>query len=67
VGVTLIISKGEIVALSRKKNTITFGDIDIPAEPSSENRDLQERKFLDWRSKEMPLRYKARIKELKQR
>ena len=30
VGVTLIISKGEVVKLSRKEDTITYGSIDVP-------------------------------------
>ena len=56
VGVTLIISKGEIVSLSRKINAITMGTISIPAPNTVENREKQEERFLDWRRKEMPKR-----------
>ena len=62
VGVTLIVSKGEIVALSRKKTAITHGTIAIPAPPSLRNRDRQERGFLAWRRREMPLRYRERMR-----
>ena len=58
VGVTLIISQGEIVARSRKPTTITYGTIDIPAPPSKQNRDTHEKAFLNWRKKEMSMRYK---------
>jgi N-carbamoylputrescine amidase len=58
VGVTLIISQGEIVARSRKKTTITYGTIDIPAPPSKQNRDTHEQDFLTWRKKEMAVRYR---------
>ncbi len=57
VGVTLIVNKGEIVAVSRKMNNILYGEIDIPAAPSIRNRDDHERAFLRWRRKEMPTRY----------
>ena len=57
VGVTLIISKGEIVSLSRKVNAVTFGTIAIPAPPNQRNRDRQERRFLDQRRVDMPARY----------
>ncbi len=60
VGVTLIISKGEVVAVSRKKNTITTGIIEIPARPSRVARDAQEKRFLDWRKKEMKKRYQQK-------
>ena len=58
VGVTLIISKGEVVSLSREKTELTFGTIAIPAAASPKNRDRQEKKFLSWRAKEMPRRLK---------
>ena len=61
VGVTLIISRGEIVALSRQENKILHGTIDIPAAPSTANRDTHERNFLRWRKKEMPIRYAQRM------
>jgi predicted amidohydrolase len=66
VGVTLIISKGEIVALSRKQTAITCGTIAIPAPPSPRHRDRQERAFLRWRAREMPLRYRERMKSLRE-
>ncbi len=66
VGVTLIISKGEIVALSRKVNGITFGSIAIPAAPSQTNRNRCEQTFLDWRKTEMPKRYRGRLKALRE-
>lgn len=65
VGVTLIISQGEVVARSRKMTTITYGTIDIPAPPSSKNRDAHEHAFLAWRKKEMPARYKQTLKKNK--
>ena len=62
VGVTLIISKGEIVSVSRKESTITFGTIEIPAAANAANRDRHERSFLRWRKKEMPHRLAAYLK-----
>lgn len=59
VGVTLIISKGEIVKVSRKKTAVTIGTIAIPAAPSARTRDAQERAFLAWRRQEMPKRYQS--------
>ena len=67
VGVTLIISKGEVVAISRKKTTITFGTIAIPAAASQRNRDRHERSFLAWRSKEMPRRYRQRLDQMRRK
>ena len=58
VGVTLIISKGEVVACSRKKTAITHASIEIPARPSTTNRDRQEHQFLVARNKEMRKRYR---------
>ena len=62
VGVNLIVSKGEIVALSRRTTGITHGTISIPAPPSESNRDRHERGFLSWRSREMPLRYRDQMR-----
>ena len=62
VGVTLIISRGEVVALSRQENKILFGTIDIPAASTTANRDTHERSFLRWRKKEMPIRYAQKMK-----
>ena len=58
VGLTMVVSKGEIVALSRKMTTITHGTISIPAYPSVQNRDRHEKHFLSWRDQEMPTRFK---------
>lgn len=63
VGVTLIISRGEVVAVSRKQTAITHGVIAVPAPPTSKNRDRHERAFLKWRADEMPIRYVARMKK----
>ena len=67
VGVTLIISKGEIVSLSRRERTVTFGTIEVPAAASSGNRDRHERSFLNWRKKEMPERYRRRMESVKKK
>ena len=58
VGVTMLVSKGEIVARSRKMDTILYGTIEIPATAGSANRDAHERRFLSWRKTEMPRRFK---------
>lgn len=58
VGVTLIVSKGEVVACERKINAVTTGAIDVPAAPGAANRDRQEQAFLRWRAAEMPRRYR---------
>ena len=60
VGVTLIVSKGEIVKVCRRKTSVTVADVAIPALPSTHNRDTQERRFLEWRRAEMPKRLKDR-------
>ena len=65
VGVTLIISQGEIVALSRKQTAITHGTIHVPAAVSTHNRDAHERSFFTWRKKEMALRYANRMENLR--
>ena len=57
VGVTLIVSKGEVVACERRVDAVTVATIEIPAAPSTANRDRQEQKFLRWRDKEMTQRY----------
>ena len=66
VGVMLIVSKGEIVAVSRKVTGMVLADIAIPAEPSESNRDLHEQQFLAWRAKEMPKRYRGRVQYLQE-
>ena len=65
VGVTLIVSKGEIVSLSRRETTVTFGTIEVPAAVSPANRDRHERAFLRWRKSEMPRRYASHMKRIK--
>ena len=62
VGVTLIISKGQVVKLSRKEDTITYGSIEIPLPPSRQNRDIHKGEFLEWRKEEMPKRRRRREK-----
>ena len=63
VGVTLAISKGEIVAVSRKKTELMFATIEIPAAAGVQRRNAQEKDFLKWRKQEMPLRYRRRIEQ----
>lgn len=58
VGVTLIVSKGEVVACERKIDAVTTGAIDVPAAPGAANRDRQEQAFLRWRAAEMEHRYR---------
>jgi predicted amidohydrolase len=65
VGVTLIISKGEIVALSRQQTAVTHATIAVPAATSTRNRDAHEKGFFAWRKKEMALRYANRMKKLR--
>ena len=65
VGVTLIISKGEIVNLSRKETAVTFGTIEVPAAATPGNRDRHERAFLRWRKQAMPERYTSYMKRVK--
>ena len=67
VGVTQIISKGEVVKTDRVapcdnstvKEIVTVGTIAIPAPPSPRNRDIQQRAFIKWRVEEMKRRYKS--------
>ena len=63
VGVTLAISKGEIVAVSRKKTELMFATIEIPAAAGAQHRDVQEKDFLKWRKREMPLRHRRRMEQ----
>lgn len=65
VGVTLIVSKGEIVSLSRRETAVTFGTIEVPAAASPANRDRCERAFLRWRKSEMPRRYSSYMKRIR--
>ena len=65
VGVTLIVSKGEIVSLSRRETTVTFGTIEVPAAASPGNRDRHERAFLRWRKSEMPRRHASYMERIR--
>lgn len=68
VGVTLVISKGEVVARSRRESVVTVATIEVPAAPGSRNRDEQEASFLRWRRREMPaLRRRATEKRARSR
>ena len=67
VGVTLIISKGEIVARSRKIETMVTATMAIPAAPSRSNRDLQESAFLRQRGPAMKANCRRTMQGLKQR
>ena len=62
VGVTLAVSKGEIVALSRDKTAVTLAELEIPAPPSKANRERHEGAFLKWRKGEMRRRF-LKLKE----
>ena len=59
VGVTLVVDGGQIRAIDRREEGITFGQITIPAskEPQPDERDRVEREFLHWRKEEMRRRY----------
>ena len=61
VGVTMVVSKGEVVARERKVNAITVGEIEIPATATAANRDQHEQRFLRWRKREMSQRYRAGV------
>ncbi len=68
VGVTMIVSKGEIIKRSRKIVDIIYGTIEIPAALSETNRDCQEKAFLESRKEQMLPRYNRWIeKNLKPR
>ena len=70
VGATMIISKGEIAKLvkltPRDKETITYGTIDVPAVRSVENRDKQERLFLQRRKTHMKENYERLWQKIKE-
>jgi predicted amidohydrolase len=65
VGVRLIISKGEILAVERRLTGITYGTIEVPAAVGSANRNVHEKEFLRWRQKEMKARYKRQMERIK--
>lgn len=62
VGVSLIVSQGEVATLKREKEAIAFADIMIPGpiaqQPAA--RDEVEREFLEWRRVEMRRRFEAK-------
>ena len=60
----MIVSKGEIVARSRRIHAVTTGTIAIPAPPSIPLRDRQEEEFLAWRNREMPGRYRRWLRKM---
>lgn len=59
VGVTLVVDDGKIIAVDRREEGITFGEIRIPAarKADPDERDRVEREFLEWRTEEMQRRY----------
>jgi predicted amidohydrolase len=61
VGVSLIVSKGEVVACSRRMTGFALARIAIPAPPSRQRRDEQERRFLNWRKGELKRRYEEKV------
>lgn len=63
VGVTLVVNKGEIVAVDRNNEGITFGQITIPpATPAQpQERDRVEQVYLHWREVAMPRRYEENM------
>ena len=68
VGVTLVVDQGEICAIDRHEEGITFGQITIPpAAAQPDQRDNVEREFLDWRAAEMQRRYEKTQKRLRKK
>lgn len=75
VGVSLITSENEIVALQRgdelRGNTpvLTFADIVIPPPISSNppEQDREEQTFLSWRQNELTARYEKRLEKIRQK
>lgn len=69
VGVTLLVDQGEIIAVDRQEEGITFGEITIPptAAPQPKRRDAVERSFLEWRRPEMERRLEIRMRRLRER
>ncbi|MBI4624637.1 MAG: carbon-nitrogen hydrolase family protein [Verrucomicrobia bacterium] len=62
VGVSLIVSEGNVAVVQREPESIAFADIVIPAPLASKpaERDEEERKFLAWRAGEMQRRYESK-------
>ncbi|MCC6125188.1 MAG: carbon-nitrogen hydrolase family protein [Pirellulales bacterium] len=65
VGVTLVVDQGEIAAVDRRTEGITFGQIAIPpaVAPQPDQRDALEREYLRWRTAEMQHRYEKTLKK----
>ena len=66
VGVTLIVDEDEIIAVDREEEGITYAEITVPppVNASPEERDAQERRFLEWREKEMKKRYEKTMRRV---
>ena len=69
VGVTLVVNQGEIVALDRNEEGVTFGEISIPpaTDANPMERDRVESEFLQWRDKEMKKRLQRTLKKLQKK
>jgi predicted amidohydrolase len=67
VGVTLIVDDGRIVAVDRREEGITFGEITIPPPVASqdEERDRVEKEFLRWREQEMKVRLEKTLEKVR--
>ena len=67
VGVTLVVDGGEIVAVDRREEGITFAQITIPTaiKAKPDERDQVEQDFLKQRELEMQQRYQRTLKRLK--
>lgn len=67
VGVTLVVDRGQISAVDRHEEGITFGTITIPAAIAAQpgQRDIVEREFLRWREQEMQRRYDKTQEQLR--
>ncbi len=60
---TLVVNRGQITAVDRDKQGITFGEITIPPvkQANTSERDRVEQEFLQWRAREMAVRYERTI------
>jgi predicted amidohydrolase/sucrose-6-phosphate hydrolase SacC (GH32 family) len=67
VGVTLVVDDGQIAAVDRHAEGITFAEITIPPPrtPDVAARDQAEAEFLQWRQTEMPVRWRAWMDKVK--
>ena len=65
VGVSLVVDNDQIVAVDRRREGITFGEITIPPKRPIDSfaRDQVEAAFLKWRDREMPIRLEKRRRE----